>query len=240
MWRRKAVALWTLLCCGCSSGAAGSFTIRSAGAVGHLELRYYLTGAFGGYGGFVPDAEQDGAYRIPLIVDRYTHRAGKNGTAAKSLKAILYAPGCQFSLLFVDLTVTHARSATFECRHLSTITLRGKILTPLPDVGLLDVEIRYLAKWDHEFFGFLDGAAGQFSVGKAPLMSGGRFQLDIPDFSKDGVTNQMQDAYLEVLVVEHSGGNLVKEVFPQAELLDRNVGLRILPSYDFEVAFRGR
>jgi hypothetical protein len=199
-----------------------------------------LTGAFGGYGGYVRDVENDGACRIPLFVDRYTERAGKNGTPAKSLKAILYAPGCQFSLLSVDLTATPTRSATFECRHLSTITLRGTISPPLPNLGALDIEVFYLAPWDHKFFGFADGAVQQFSVGKTPLNARGRFQLDIPDFSKDAVTNQMQDAYLEVRVVERSSQNLVKRVVPQADSLDRYGGLKILPGYDSEVAFSWR
>ena len=179
MWRRKAIALLAVLWCFCSSRTAGSFTIRSAGTLGRIKVRYFLTGAFGGYGDFVRDAKNDGAYRIPLFVDRYTERAGKNGTPAKSLKAILYAPGCQFNLLSVDLTSTPTRSTDFECRHLSTTTLRGTISPPLPDLGALDVEILYLAPWDHKFFGFVDGAIQQFSVGKTPLIAGGRFQLDL-------------------------------------------------------------
>ena len=68
-----------------------SFTIRSPAAVGRIEVRYFLAGAFGGYGGFVGDSDEDGAYRIPL------ERDGSMGT---NLKAILYAQRCQFAILF--------------------------------------------------------------------------------------------------------------------------------------------
>lgn len=40
--------------------------IRPAAAIGHIEVRYFLTGAFGGYGSFVRNPDGDGAYRIPL------------------------------------------------------------------------------------------------------------------------------------------------------------------------------
>jgi hypothetical protein len=76
-------------------------------------------------------------------------------------------------------------------------------------------------------------------VGKAPLNAGGRFQIQIPDFSKDRVTNQLQDAYLEVLVVEHSSWNLVGHVLPSADLQYQN-GLKILPGYDSEILFSWR
>jgi hypothetical protein len=91
-----------------------------------------------------------------------------------------------------------------------------------------------------KFFGLLDGGiVQQFSVGKAPLLAGGRFQIEIPDFSKDEVTQQMQNAYLQVLVIEHSTWNIVEEVLPQ-DLQHRNIGLKIWSGYGSEVAFTGR
>ena len=231
MWDRKAVALWAVFCCGVACGAE-SFTIHSGAATtSRTEVRYFLTGVFGGYGAFVREADEDGAYRIPLAQD---------GKLAKTVKAILYAPGCQFSLISMDLT-TPTRSATFECRRLSTITLNGRISPPPSRPSALDVEIRYQSLWGLKFFGLLDGGiVQQFSVGKAPLLAGGRFQIEIPDFSKDGVTQQMQDAYLQVLVIEHSTWNIVEEVLPQADQQYRNIGLKIGSDYGSEVAFTGR
>jgi hypothetical protein len=144
-----------------------------------------------------------------------------------------------FIVLSLDLLSDPTRNATFECRQLSTITLRGRISPPPSGVTERDVEIRYLASWDHRFFGISDGMVESFGVGKAPLNAGGRFQIQIPDFSKDRVTNQLQDAYLEVLVVEHSSWNLVGHVLPSADLEYQN-GLKILPGYDSEILFGWR
>jgi hypothetical protein len=225
---RRPLILWIVFCSGCTLDAAESFTIRSTGAVVHSEVRYFLTGAFGGYGGFVRNPDKDGTFRIPLE---------REGRPASSFKAILYARGCQFTVLSADLLADPTRNATFECRQLSTIALRGRISPPPSGAGALDVEIRYLASWGHKFFGIADGIVQSFSVGKAPLNPGGRFQIQIPNFSKDPITNRMQDAYLEVLVVEHSSWNLVERVLPAADLQYQNTGLKILPGYDPEIVF---
>jgi hypothetical protein len=129
-------------------GAAESFTIRSSAAVGRIEVRYGLSGAFGYYGGFVGERDKDGAYRISLEAD---------GKPAKTLKAILYAEGCQFSVLSVDLISDPTRNEAFECVPLSKITLRGRISRPPKATGALDIVIEYVAAWDHKFFDFVDG-----------------------------------------------------------------------------------
>ena len=118
-----------------------------------MEVRYFLTGAFGGYGSFVRDPGEDGAYRIPLE---------QKGKPAITLKAILYARGCQFTILSVGLMTNPTRSATFECNQLSTTTLRGRISSPPLNTVDLDVEVRYLSSWDHRFFGNIDGAIQSF------------------------------------------------------------------------------
>jgi hypothetical protein len=231
MWGFKALPVWAVLWCGVVYGAE-SFIIRSrAATAGRTEVRYYLTGAFGGYGSFVRNPDKDGAYRIPLE---------QEGRRANTLKAILYAAGCQFTILSVDLKTNPTRSMTFECRQLPTIPLSGRISPPPSRPGALDVEVRYLSRWDHRFFGILDGPVELFSIGKAPLIAGGRFRLEIPDFSKDVVTRQMQDASLQVLVIEYSTSNLVEEVLPQLELRYQNTGLRIWSDYGSEVAFTRR
>jgi hypothetical protein len=191
-----------MLCCGSLSGRAevDSFTIRSPAAVGRIEVRYFLAGTFGGYGGFVGDSDEDGAYRIPLEQD---------GRMGANLKAILYAQECRFTIL-LDLLSDSTRTATFGCQPLSSITLAGKISAARSSTRALAVEVGYLSLWDHKLFGFKDGMTQGFNIGKAPLKPGGRFQIQIPEFSSDRVTIQMQDAFLEVLVVERSTGSIVE------------------------------
>jgi hypothetical protein len=160
-----------------------SFTICSPAAVGRIEVRYFLAGAFGGYGGFVRDSDEDGAYRIPFEQD---------GRMGANLKAILYAQGCQFTILFSGFALRFNTNRDVRLSALSSITLAGKVSAARSSTRALDVEVRYLSFWDHTLFSFSDGITQGFNVGKAPLKPGGRFQIQIPDFSSDRVTMQMK------------------------------------------------
>ena len=128
-----------------------------------------------------------------------------------NLKAILNAQGCKSSPSFqwICSPIQH-ETATFSCQPLSSITLAGRILAARSSTRALAVEVGYLSLWDHKLFGFKDGMTQGFNIGKAPLKPGGRFQIQIPEFSSDRVTIQMQDAFLEVLVVERSTGSIVE------------------------------
>ena len=116
-------------------GADSFIIIRSGAATaGRTEVRYYLTGAFGGYGSFVRNPDKDDAYRIPLE---------QEGRRVNTLKAILYAAGCQFTILSVDLKTNPTRSMTFECRQLPTIPLSGRISPPSSRPGVLEKSAIY-------------------------------------------------------------------------------------------------
>jgi hypothetical protein len=222
--------VWIGFCSGCVLGAAESFTIISSAAAGRIEVRYGLSGTFGYRGGFVGEPDKDGAFRIPLETE---------GKPAKTLKAILYAEGCQFSVLSVDLLSDPTRNKTFECVPLSKITLRGRI-SPAPSAtGALDVVIDYVAEWDHKFFNLGDGIVQTFRLGIAPLDAEGRFEIPIADFSRDRITNERNDAYLQLIVREHSTWNTVTWIVPPADL-QYNIGLKILPWYGSEILFQGR
>src|SRR5690242_15114132 len=188
VWLKTATALSAACWQGAPDGPQ-SFAIRSGDPAQHLEVRYYLTGPFGGYGAYVSGADEDAAWHIPLRVDPLRvdpvkQRPATDGTPALRMKAILYAPGCQFSLLSVDLAASTARSATFERHPLPTITLEGRIW-PAPATGhSFDVAINYLAQWDHAFFGFADGIVQSFTLAQTPLQTDGAFKITIPDFSQ--------------------------------------------------------
>jgi hypothetical protein len=46
----------------------------------------------------------------------------------------------------------------------------------------------YVAYSSHSFFGIADGAVTQFEIERATVPSDGRFDLVLPDFSRDGFT----------------------------------------------------
>jgi hypothetical protein len=109
-----------------------------------------------------------------------------------NLKAILYAQGCQFTILFSGFALRFNTNRDVRLSALSSITLAGKVSAARSSTRALDVEVRYLSFWDHTLFSFSDGITQGFNVGKAPLKPGGRFQIQIPDFSSDRVTMQMK------------------------------------------------
>ena len=155
-----------------------------------------------------PDA--DGAYRIPLE---------QEGKPAKTLKAILYAPGCRLDALSYDMTTDAIRSAGYECRPLPVIRLHGKIAPAPAGDGPLDVSIFYMAPWSHPFFGIADGAIVQFDLGKAQLNEAGEFAIPIPDFSHDPLSIRNGGGYLKFVVIDRQTGNLVERVKPPADFI---------------------
>ena len=58
-----------------------------------LQVRYFMTGDFGGLGGF--QVEQRGEHRIVIHTE-------EKGMAAKTLKIAFYAPHCQIQTTSVD------------------------------------------------------------------------------------------------------------------------------------------
>ena len=223
----KSISLLIVLAVCC---AAQSFTIRTTGVTGDVQVQYFLTGSFGGFGSPVREADPDGAYRIPL---RPPNLDSFDLYPARTLKAIVWSSGCQFQLMSVDLVADFHRDVLYECHPLPTITLSGAISPPLTAAGPLDVEVRYIAFWNHRFFGILDGPVTDFLVAKAPLQSGARFEINIPDFSKDPITTEKPAATLQLRVLEHKSWNSVATLAAPADLRDRNTNqMKILPRYD--------
>jgi hypothetical protein len=70
------------------------------------------------------------------------------------------------------------------------------------------------------------------------VQSNGHFQLQIPDFSKDCLTNEMQDASLRVLVLGHQRRTTEEEVVAPEHMRHKQLGLKILPSYDPSTAMQ--
>jgi hypothetical protein len=199
--------------------AEESFTIKSAEG---LTVRYFISGAFGGVGGAVE--ADNGVASIPLQFE---------GKSAAAVKVILFKPGCEITVLSVDVNASAARSADFSCRPLPLIHLRGRMGSPERDRAV-DAIIRYDAHWSHNFFGIRDGMIQTFELGRARVDANGRFEVTVPDFSKD-VTSK--NASLSVLVIEHDTGNLVARLVPPPVFQYEGLALKILPSYDYEIAF---
>ena len=190
-----------------------------------------------GYGSFVHQKDTDGVYRIPL---RPENLDTPNFDFAQTLKAILWAPGCQIQLVSSELVTDFARDALCECHPLPTVTLHGAFSPPPAAAGPLLIEVHYQAIWDHGFFPIGDGPVTDLQLASAPFASDGRFTIDIPDFSNDPVTKEkLQSASLKLLVLDANTGNLVAILAPPSDM--RTLGdLKILSRYDSEIRFTSR
>jgi hypothetical protein len=139
---------------------------------GDLQVNYFLTGEFGGYGHF--KVEQVGENRILI----HTKVEGKT---ANSLRAVLYAPHCRIQTIRVDDLEATKREEAFHCSPLGEIELRGKF--DRGEIGLdrkLEVEVRYLGFWGHAFFGIADGPVLTLRVGRALVDRDGFFHMALP------------------------------------------------------------
>src|SRR5215472_11617941 len=108
-----------------------------------VHIEYFLTGPFGGYGGFVQPESKKTSFDINRFVE---------GRPAENLKIIAYLPGCEVATL--DLTVTGMSVERWlDCLPLGSISFRGEFLTTSAvwEQGG-EIEISYLAMWASHFF----------------------------------------------------------------------------------------
>ncbi|MGC4051119.1 MAG: hypothetical protein QM757_17285 [Paludibaculum sp.] len=148
-----------------------------------LQFSYFLTGPFGGYGGVgeLSGTPQHPVAEIPLPVYQNEHRA-------QSLKAVVYAKGCELARFTLDPLPLGSSRVPFVCRELPVVRMRGRILGQ-PEPATLTVHLTYVGTWCHGFFGYVDGAVlVSLPIADAQPDSGGEFEVEIPDFAKDPVT----------------------------------------------------
>jgi hypothetical protein len=199
---------------------------------GDLQVSYFLSGEFGGFGGYDVKRVVDGKVLIHTQVE---------GKAATSLRAVLYAPHCRIQTIRVDDLQASHREGAFHCSPLGAIELRGKFnrgeITP---DRRLEVEVRYLGFWAHTFFGIADGPVLTLHIGKATVAPDGSFRVALPNLREgaDPVT-QSQDEWFEILISETKTGNILAELKPPAAL-SQNGHLKIIESDPGDVNFQAK
>jgi hypothetical protein len=144
-----------------------------------VHVHYFLKGGFGGYGDFI-DPTQASGKELFLPIDR-------DGRRATSLRAVVYTKGCELATFALDPLPPGPSRVRFECRKLRTIHLRGTVVG-YPRPSELTVRLRYLAFWSHGFFGIMDGPVLLLPIAEVAPDQDGRFDVDLPDFANDAVT----------------------------------------------------
>src|SRR5262245_17243401 len=95
-----------------------TLTVAQPTSAKDVQVRYFFTGVFGGYGSSIAD---------PIEGNRIVIKTGVEGKSAKSFKLIAYAPGCQFVTLTVDDLGSSNREGDFQCQKLAKVQLRGRV-----------------------------------------------------------------------------------------------------------------
>lgn len=162
-------------------------------------------------------------------------KGATQGKSPRSLKAILYAPGCQFVTISVD-DLSSNRQAEFQCQKLSTVELRGKaaasaLAQPALAGKTLQLESLYVCSWAQKFFGISKGAISPFALRKASVDADGSFTVELPDFSSDPTWASLShDAGLMFYLGDSQSGQRLATLAAPAALSHASF-LQVAPSY---------
>ena len=180
------------------------------------------------YDRFGPDTDdEDETVKIHTLVA---------GHPASSLKIAIYAPGCQIKI--VNLSDPYARSGTegFECVKLPTITFTGQILPSELLFGKkYRIQILLHNPGDSETSWF-----NVYLVDDIAPDENGKFQIEIPDFSKDPICSS-RDATLQFFAGQFPiETGALASLSAQNGAADSNGNLRLTSDYGGPVTFQPR
>ena len=221
-----------LASCLAAQGGANEniFTISVAAPASpkDVQVRYFLTGDFGVYSSST--TARDVGNKIAI-------RSVDEAKSPRTLKAIVYAPGCQFVTISVEELTAGSREGEFQCQKLPTTQFRGRF----PISGLegknLQVEVLYACRWARQFFNIFQGAVSPFSLSKTAVEADGSFTIELPDFAQDPLWPSLSnDAALMFFVVDAGSGQRLTTLKLPGDLPSAGF-LRVATSYPAEVEF---
>lgn len=187
-----------------------------------IQINYFMTGPFGGYGSAVSPERGQSSYTIV---------ASQDGNNANRLKLIAYFPGCEIETL--DIQVPTAGSQELACRPIRQITLHGQIAPASIVSQQSEIEVSYLAVWDHKFFGIADGPVTTIRVATAVPDANGVFSVSLPDLhSQAGLC----DGEFHFTLRQIHTGNIVALLIP-IDVRSEWHDLKVQASYPSPVHF---
>lgn len=190
-----------------------------------LHISYFMTGAFGGYGGFV---------RTKPNVHDYVIDTSHENKLAETLKLIIYCPGYGIELLnILSLADLSAKSAFVELKPLPSVQLSGKIVLPEGSARKdFKIEVFYLAYWGHEFFGIADGLVTTFKLASADVSRDGSFSVAVPDFARDSAVASFKEKGALILKTRESKTGNFAYTLESSEFPGRSAGFEIATKYN--------
>jgi hypothetical protein len=197
-----------------------------------VQGNYFMLGTFGGAGGYINAKPDVVSYRIEASV---------KGTAAREVKMVLYADGCQ-TQKFVVLLETTTEGRNFDCEPLPTVTLVGIIANYNSSLNKdVRVEFNYLASWVCAFFGLADCMVPTFKAATVVPQSDGSFSVVLPDFTQDRNEQATESRFkgeFNVILRESKTGNILTFLRPGESTLSQNLPLQ--SSYPSLIRFEPR
>src|SRR5215469_15208432 len=136
-----------------------TISVASPASAKDVQVRYYFTGEFGGFGSSIAQPTDDNKIVI---------KTGVDNKPGKTFKLIAYAPGCQFVTISIDDLASSTRQGRFECTRLNTVQFYGKASVPGLADKALQVQVLYSCDWAGGFFGMV-GTVSPFTLGKADI-----------------------------------------------------------------------
>jgi hypothetical protein len=193
-----------------------------------VQVRYFLNGD--------PAVQQSSSIAKPddgkILV-----KTGVDGRPARSFRAIVYSPGCQFVTIREDDLSASTRQGEFQCQKLSTTPLRGKAEITKFAGRDLQVQALYACNWAGQFFGMPGLAISPLSVASAHVESNGSFTMELPDFSGDPLWASLShNATLMFLLTDATTGEHLARLSAPRDL-SRGGSLKVAPGYPAEIQF---
>jgi len=162
-----------------------------------VQVRYFMGGPFGGYGGFVE--HQSDRQSIDFVT-------GVDGKPASYIKGFAFLPGCEIVTFEFAVTGT-AMWRQLDCIPLKTITLRGHIPPEaLANTNAPEIDVRYEADWSRPFFGIADGFVASMHLARVTPNEVGDFSVEVPDFQSQ---EKLQPAGYSFILREAKTSNIL-------------------------------
>jgi hypothetical protein len=189
-----------------------------------VTLMYFLTGPFGGSGGYVPSEPDRQTIDFVAAVD---------GKPASQIKVVAFLEGCEIATLDFALEGT-AMWRQLECKPLKSITLHGQILTAFFAQGKrAKVEVSYHAYWANRLFGIMDGMVPTIALTSVEPGEDGTFSVEVPNFQWQADLGQGGYAFV---LREAETGNILAFLEPQ-NTASISTDLTVKESYPSVIGF---
>jgi len=193
-----------------------------------VQIKYEMSGPFGGVGGFIDPKPGLRTIRVTASNDE--------GQAAKAINIIVYVPGCDF-MMFNLLLGDDLIPERFVCNPLPTVSLSGKVPSELVGGHDAEIVITYNAYWwgNHG-----DGPITTFSLATVPTGEDGTFHAEFTDLSSRGNSNipfsggDLSLTLRDAKTWNHLATFLVPEM---SDLKSGSWGLSIQSSYPVNLKF---